>query len=50
MTAYELYDALDKADIDFEIVEIEDGLRVISIMVDEVSDDDLEEGMTDEKI
>ena len=50
MTAYELYEALDKAGIDFEIVEIEEGLRVISIMVDEVSDDDLEEEMTDEKI
>ena len=50
MTAYELYEALDRAGIDFEIVEIEEGLRVISIMVDEVSDDDLEEGMTDEKI
>jgi non-homologous end joining protein Ku len=46
MTAYELYEALDKAGIDFEIVEIEDGLRVISIMVDEVSDEEL----TDEAI
>ena len=48
MTAYELYEALDKAGIDFEIVEIEEGLRVISIMVDEVSDDDLTDEMTDE--
>ena len=48
MTAFELYEALDKAGIDFEIVEIEDGLRVISIMVDEVSDDDLTDEMTDE--
>ena len=49
MTAYELYEALDKADIDFEIVEIEDGLRVISIMVDEVRDEVLEikEGVTE---
>jgi hypothetical protein len=46
MTAYELYEALDKAGIDFEIVEIEDGLRVISIMVDEIN----EEELTDEKI
>jgi len=50
MTADELYEALDKAGIDFEVVEIFEGLRVISIMVDEVSDDDLEEEMTDEKI
>lgn len=50
MTAYELYEALDKAGIDFEIVEIEEGLRVISIEVDEVSDDDLEEEMTHETI
>ena len=48
MTAYELYEALDKAGIDFEIVEIEDGLRVISIMVDEANED--EEELTDEKI
>jgi len=44
MTAYELYDALDKADIDFEIVEIEDGLRVISVLVDE------DEELTDENV
>jgi len=50
MTAYELYEALDKAGIDFEVVEIEEGLRVISILVDEVSDDDLNEEMTDETI
>jgi non-homologous end joining protein Ku len=50
MTAYELYEALDKAGIDFEIVEIEDGLRVISIMVDEVSDEELTEEMTDEEV
>ena len=40
MTAYELYEALDKAGIDFEIVEIEEGLRVISVEVDEVDDND----------
>ena len=50
MTAYELYEALDKADIDFEIVEIKDGLREISIMVDEVSDEELTEEMTDEEV
>jgi hypothetical protein len=46
MTADELYEALDKAGIDFEVVEIFEGLRVISIMVDEVNDEEL----TDEDI
>jgi non-homologous end joining protein Ku len=50
MTAYELYEALDRAGIDFEIVEIEDGLRVISIMVDEVSNEELTKEMTHENI
>ena len=50
MTAYELYEALDKAGIDFEVVEIFEDLRVISIMVDEVSDEELTEEMTNEKI
>jgi non-homologous end joining protein Ku len=45
MTAYELYEALDKAGIDFEIVEIEEGLRVISVEVDEISGDELTKEM-----
>jgi len=44
MTAYQLYEALDKAGVDFEIVEIEDGLRVISVLVDE------DEELTDENV
>jgi len=40
MTADQLYEALDKAGIDFEVVEIFDGLRVISIMVDEVDEEE----------
>jgi hypothetical protein len=40
MTADELYEALDKAGIDFEVIEIFDGLRVISIMVDEVDEEE----------
>ena len=40
MTADELYEALDKAGIDFEVVEIFDGLRVISIVVDEVDEEE----------
>jgi len=35
MTTNELYEALNKAGIIFEVVEIFDGLRVISIVVDE---------------
>jgi len=45
MTAYELYEALDKAGIDFDIVEIEEGLRVISIEVDEVRSEELTKEM-----
>ena len=45
MTAYELYEALDKAGINFEVVEIVEGLRVISIMVDEVSNEELTKEM-----
>ena len=47
MTADELYEALDKAGIDFEVVEIAEGLRVISVMVDEISDDELTKEMTE---
>jgi len=50
MTAMELYEALHEDGIGFEVVEIGEGLRVISIMVDEVSDDDLEEEMTNEDV
>lgn len=48
MTADELYEALDKAGIDFEVVEIFDGLRTISIIVDEVSDEEDDEVSDDE--
>ena len=40
MTVDELYEALDKAGIDFEVVEIFDGLWAISIMVDEVDEEE----------
>ena len=42
MTVDELYEALDKAGIDFEVIEIFDGLRVISIVVDENCDEEEE--------
>jgi hypothetical protein len=35
MTAQDLYDLLDKAKVEFEIVEIFDGLRTLNFMVDE---------------
>lgn len=39
MTPSELYDALDRAGVDYEIVEIFEGVRVISVQVwDEETD------------
>ena len=35
MTADQLYDLLEKTGIEFEVVEIFDGLRIISIQVEE---------------
>jgi hypothetical protein len=35
MTSSELYDALDRAGAIYEIVEIFDGVRIISVVVDE---------------
>jgi hypothetical protein len=35
MTAEQLYDLLEKAGIEFDVVEIFDGLRIISIQVEE---------------
>jgi len=41
MTAQELYDALHKAGIDFDLIEIFDGSRLLRF---EVDDSELEEG------
>jgi hypothetical protein len=41
MKATELYELLDNAGVEFEVVEIMDGLRVINVVVDEFEDDDL---------
>jgi hypothetical protein len=41
MKAMELYELLNNAGVDFEVVEIMDGLRVINVVVDEFEDDDL---------
>jgi hypothetical protein len=40
MTAQDLYDLLDKAKVEFEIVEIFDGLRTLNFMVDEEDEDE----------
>jgi hypothetical protein len=36
MTAQELYDLLDKAGVEFEVVEIFAGLRILRVVVNEV--------------
>lgn len=40
MTPAELYDALDRAGVDYEIVEIFEGVRVISVQVWEEEDEE----------
>ena len=35
MTQKELFEALDKLDVDYEVMQIFDGLRSINFMVDE---------------
>jgi hypothetical protein len=40
MTPQELYDLLDANDIEYEIVEIFEGVRILSIEVTEESHDD----------
>ncbi len=47
MTAQDLYDLLDKAKVEFEIVEIFEGLRTLNFMVDE--DDVVDEEDEDEE-
>jgi hypothetical protein len=41
MTPAELYDALDRAGVDYEIVEIFEGVRVIRVQVDDELIDDV---------
>ena len=41
MTPSELYDALDRAGVDYEIVEIFEGVRVIRVQVDDEQIDDV---------
>jgi hypothetical protein len=44
MTAMEIYDLLNRANIEYEVVEIFEGVRIISIQVDEEIDEPTEEG------
>ena len=41
MTAQELYDVLNKAGVDFEIIEIFEGSRLIRIEVEEQTEEEL---------
>lgn len=38
MTAQEMYELLDKAGIDYEVVEIFEGARFLRVVVDEVEE------------
>ena len=42
MTPKELYELLDKAGVDYEVVEIFEGARFIRVVVEEESEDALE--------
>jgi hypothetical protein len=40
MTPKELFEELDKLDVDYEVMQIFDGIRSINFMVDEEEDDE----------
>ncbi len=40
MTAQELYELLDKAEIEYDLIEIFEGVRIVRIEVDEEAEDD----------
>lgn len=42
MTPTQLYDLLEKADVEYEIVEIFDGVRILSIEVDDDKEEETE--------
>jgi hypothetical protein len=42
MSPFDLYELLDKAGIDYEIVEIFEGARFLRIVVDEPTDEELD--------
>ena len=39
MSPEEMYELLDKAEIDYEVVEIFEGVRIVRILVDEEEED-----------
>lgn len=39
MTAEQLYEALDKLGVEYDVVEVFDGLRVINVQVEESAND-----------
>ena len=42
MTPTQLYDLLEKAEVEYEIVEIFDGVRILSIEVDDNKEEETE--------
>lgn len=38
MTPDELYDLLDKADVDYDVIEIFEGARILRVIVEEEND------------
>lgn len=40
MTPKELFEALDKLDVNYEVMQIFDGIRSINFMIDEEEDND----------
>lgn len=40
MTPKELYELLDKAGVDYELIEIFEGARFLRVMVEEVTEED----------
>jgi hypothetical protein len=49
MKAMELYELLNNAGVQFEVVEIMDGLRVINVIVDEFTDEEIYNAIADAK-
>jgi hypothetical protein len=47
MKAMELYELLNNAGVKFEVVEIMDGLRVINVIVDEFTDEEINNAIAD---
>jgi len=47
MSPFNLYELLDKAGIEYEIVEIFEGVRVLSFVVDEPTDEELDAQYTE---